>query len=80
MMMLSRLMHARLSGIGNSFAYSIHRYVCMLPLMFMEIASRARNASIDIRGTRPGRPRLRLPRMANFVGVAWLQTTVRSLP
>ncbi|KWC34189.1 hypothetical protein WL48_19300 [Burkholderia ubonensis] len=81
-MILSRVMQARLSGVGNSFAYSIHLYARMLPWMFVEIVNCARNASIDNVNPdkRLGRLRLRLPGMANFVGVAWLQTTVRSLP
>ncbi len=67
----------------NGFAYSIHLYARMLPCnMFVEIVSRSRNAFIDsvnlVKQLRV--PRLRLPVMDRFVGVAWLQATVRSLP
>ncbi|OXI33980.1 hypothetical protein CFB89_03920 [Burkholderia sp. AU16741] len=67
----------------NGFVYSIHLYARMLPCnMFVEIVSRTRNALIDsVNLVKQLRfPRLRLPVMDRFVGVAWLQATVRSLP
>ncbi|WP_322091645.1 ABC transporter permease [Paraburkholderia bannensis] len=44
----SRVMHARLPGVDNSFAYSIHLCAGVLPWgMFVEIVSRALSAFID---------------------------------
>lgn len=44
----SRVMHARLPGVDNTFAYSIHLCAGVLPWgMFVEIVSRAQNAFID---------------------------------
>lgn len=82
-MIFSRIINVWLPGADNSFAYSIHLYAGMLPWsMFVEIVSRARNAFIDnvnlIKQLRF--PRFCVPVMDNFVGVAWLQTKVRSLP
>ncbi|HTH59870.1 MAG TPA: ABC transporter permease [Paraburkholderia sp.] len=44
----SQVMHARLPGVNNTFAYSIHLCAGVLPWgMFVEIVSRAQNAFID---------------------------------
>ncbi|PQP10775.1 hypothetical protein C5615_32965 [Burkholderia cepacia] len=82
-MIVSGGAHAWLPGVENGFAYSIHLYARMLPWsMLVAIVSRARNAFIDnVNLVKQLRfPRLRLPVMDKFVGVAWLQTTMRSLP
>lgn len=82
-MIVSAGTDAWLPVADNGFAYSIHLYVRMLPCnMFVEIVSRSRNAFIDsVHLVKQLRfPLLRLPVMDRFVGVAWLQATVRSLP
>ncbi|MBU9293980.1 ABC transporter permease [Burkholderia multivorans] len=44
----SRVMHARLPGVDNSFAYSIHLCAGVLPWgMFVEVVSRAQNTFIE---------------------------------
>ncbi|KVX81926.1 ABC transporter [Burkholderia ubonensis] len=44
----SRVMHTRLPGVDNSFAYSIHLCAGMLPWgMFVEVVSRAQNSFIE---------------------------------
>ncbi|HEM8495775.1 TPA: ABC transporter permease [Burkholderia multivorans] len=47
-MIFSRVMHARLPGVDNSFAYSIHLCAGVLPWgMFVEVVSRAQNTFIE---------------------------------
>lgn len=81
-MILSRVMYARPLRVGNRLGCNVHLYVRMLPWTFVEIVACAWYASID--NVNPDKwldcRWLCAPGMANFVGVAWLQTTVRSLP